>query len=873
MTIATKLKLNTLLVLSFLVVNGAVGMYLVQRMMADARQLAEVEEPLEQAILEMEINVGETAQAVFDYVWDHEEEDIEKMLDSERDFERYASQFERLVETDEQRALGLQVAELYQDFKTLGDEIVSIAGRRHEDLRLFREAVEHIDELVDHKLDLAFEALQHVVQPLAAVEGRHRADLSTADALIKFRAALDMEIFIHDYVAAISDYVLEQDPGVKGKIVGSESVFGRSITQYRQARLSEDEEESLNRIGRDFSEAAIVGIGIVALTDRIHILTERFEEYRDEIDRILNDEIQMLIHVESDLATKDAQRSGIIAIFFIGAGLFIFVTVASIGWIVSNEIANATKRLSHGAAEFRRGNLDHRIDVKTRDELGMVSRAFDQMADSLRQTTASRDEVIAASQARELVEEELRRSNTTLIKAVEDERRAKSQRLAAIDELEIAATTDSLTGLSNRAVFMDRLDCAMRRSDRDGSRFAVLFFDFDRFKVVNDSLGHEVGDALLRSIARVFRNSVRDPDTVARFGGDEFVVLLDSLSEWSEGREKAERLLHEFAEPHDVVSHRIVSTASIGLVTNEHAHQSAADMLRDADAAMYQAKEDGGARVVQFDRAMHERAMSRQSLESSLRFALEDNQLRLVYQPIVSLETGTVSGFEALLRWDHPDRGVVSPVDFIPIAEETGMIIGIGRWVLRTACRQIADWNRRLGLEAKLSINVNISKRQLMDSALIDDVLDCLRENDLPAEDLKLEITESMISDERFDVIPLLAELRERGVQIVLDDFGTGVSSLSALHSYPIDVLKIDQSFVRSLDGDRSLLAVVASITALAGNLGITTVAEGIEMEDTIGALQSIDCTWGQGYYFAQPMTPVDAEAYLLGIQKERCGA
>ncbi|MCH7961421.1 MAG: bifunctional diguanylate cyclase/phosphodiesterase, partial [Planctomycetes bacterium] len=375
------------------------------------------------------------------------------------------------------------------------------------------------------------------------------------------------------------------------------------------------------------------------------------------------------------------------------------------------------------------------------------------------------------------------------------------------------------------------------------------------------------------SIARVFRASVHEPDMVARFGGDEFVVLLDRLSEWSESEEKAARLLHGFAAPHDVAGHRIVSTASIGLVTNEHAHQSAADMLRDADAAMYRAKEDGGARVVQFDRAMHERAMSRQSLESSLRFALEDNQLRLVYQPIVSLETGTVSGFEALLRWDHPDRGVVSPVDFIPIAEETGMIIGIGRWVLRTACRQIADWNRRLGLEAKLSINVNISRRQLMDSALIDDVLECLRENDLSAEELKLEITESMISDERFDVIPLLAELRERGVQIVLDDFGTGVSSLSALHSYPIDVLKIDQSFVRSLDGDRSLLAVVASITALAGNLGITTVAEGIEMEDTIGALQSIDCTWGQGYYFAQPMTPVDAEAYLLGIQKERCGA
>ena len=874
MTIATKLKLNTLLVLSFLVVNAAVGMYFVQRMMADARQLAEVKESLEQAILEMEINAGETAQAVFDYIWDHEEKDIEKMHDSERDFERYARQFEQLAETDEERALGLQVAELYRDFKILGDEIVSIAGRRHEDLRLLREDVEHIDELVDEKLDLALEALQHIVQPRNVIEGRQRADLSAGDALKKFRAALDMEIIIHDYGAAISEYVLVQDPGVKRKIVGSETDFGRCITQYRESRMSADEDESLNRIGSDFSEVAIVGIGIVALTDQMQMMMEKFEARRDEIDRILDDEIQVLIFIEAARATKDAQRSDKIAIAsMMGAGLFIFVTVAGVGWMVTKGIVDATRQLSEGAAQFSRGNLDHRIDLQSRDELGDVSRAFDQMAESLRQTTVLRDEVIAEAQARELVEEELRRSNSTLVKAVEEERRAKSQRLAAIDELEIAATTDSLTGLSNRTVFMDRLDETMKRSNRDDSRFAVLFFDFDRFKIVNDSLGHEVGDALLRSIARVFRNSVREPDMVARFGGDEFVVLLSRLSEWSEGKEKAERLLHEFAELHDVAGHRIVSTASIGLVTNEHAHQSAADMLRDADAAMYRAKEDGGARIVQFDRAMHERAMSRQSLESCLRFALEDNQLRLVYQPIVSLETGIVSGFEALIRWDHPDRGVVSPIDFISIAEETGLIIDIGRWVLHTACRQIADWNRRLGLEERLSINVNVSKRQLIDSPLVEDVFECLRENDLLLEELKLEITESIISDDRFDVIPLLVELRERGVQIVLDDFGTGVSSLSALHSYPIDVLKIDQSFVRSLDGDRSLLAVVASITALAGNLGISTVAEGIEMEDTIGALQSIDCTWGQGYYFARPMTPVDAEAYLLGIHKQRCGA
>ncbi|MCH7793128.1 MAG: diguanylate cyclase, partial [Planctomycetes bacterium] len=565
MTIATKLRLNTLLVLTFLLVNAAVGTYLVQRMMADARRLAEIDEPLEQAILEMEINARETTQVLFDFVWDHDEENIERMHDSERDFERYARQFDRLAETDETRALGFQVAELYRRFKILGDEIVSISRQRHKDLRLLREDFDQIDELIDENFDLAHEALQHMVQPLAVVEGRHRADFSRVDASTKFRTALDMEIIIHDMVGAISKYVQEQDPGVKRKIVISEADFGRSITQYRETRLSADEVESLNRIGSYFSEVAMAGSSIVSLTDQIHVLMGKFEEHRDEIDRILDDEIRVLIHAETDRAKRDAQRSGMIAIaFMLGAGFFIFVAVAGAGWIVTKGIVDATRRLSEGATQFSRGNLDHRIDMKTRDELGMVSRAFDQMADSLRQTTASRDEVIAASRARELVEEELRRSNTTLIKAVEDEKRAKSQRLAAIDELEIAATTDSLTGLCNRAVFMNRLDETMRRSSRDGSRFAVLFFDFDRFKVVNDGLGHEVGDALLRSVARVFRNSVREPDMVARFGGDEFVVLLDCMSEWSEGEERAQRLLHEFAEPHDVAGHRIVSTASIG---------------------------------------------------------------------------------------------------------------------------------------------------------------------------------------------------------------------------------------------------------------------------------------------------------------------
>jgi diguanylate cyclase (GGDEF)-like protein len=454
----------------------------------------------------------------------------------------------------------------------------------------------------------------------------------------------------------------------------------------------------------------------------------------------------------------------------------------------------------------------------------------------------------------------------------EDELHTKNESLKrAMDELEIVATTDKLTGLPNRAVILDRLDMAMKRSHRDGSRFAVLFFDFDRFKNVNDSLGHDVGDALLCDIARIMQGKLRETDTLARIGGDEFVVLLGDLKCWSDAEVVATDLLRSLAVPHQLDDHLIVSTASIGLVTNERAYESPGDMIRDADVAMYQAKASGKARVVIFDHAMHENALERLSLEADLQVAVTaGDQLRLMYQPIVDLSTGRVAGFEALLRWDHPLYGEIGPPAFIPIAEETGLINQIGKWVLRSSASQIADWNQRLPLDRTLTVNANVSKRQLMAPSFFEDVIDCQREYGLRHGELKLEITESIVADDRGNVIPLLRKLREHGFPIVMDDFGTGVSSLSVLHEYPIDVIKIDQAFIHVLNQNRSLLAVVMSITNLADNLGIKSVAEGIDTEDIVGSLQSIGCTWGQGYHFAKPLSSSDAEAYLLEQERLR---
>ncbi len=465
---------------------------------------------------------------------------------------------------------------------------------------------------------------------------------------------------------------------------------------------------------------------------------------------------------------------------------------------------------------------------------------------------------------------QLREVNVKMADALNREKDATFAAEGAMERFELLASTDKLTGLPNRMVFLDHLNQVLKRSRLDDQRFALLFFDFDRFKLVNDSLGHDAGDALLCDIAKIFRRDLRDTDMVARFGGDEFVVLLTNLSDWSDANTMAERLLDIFAEPHLLGDHLVVATASIGLVTNQRAYEHPGDMIRDADAAMYQAKESGKAQVVVFDRAMHANALKRLSLEADLRAAVSSgDQFRLMYQPIVELTTGELSGFEALIRWDHPERGVISPADFIPIAEDTGLIIQIGQWVLRTAAEQIAAWNRRLDEDQKLKVNVNVSKRQLLDTSFLEDVLSCRDEFGLHPGELGLEITESTIADDRSHVVPLLCQLREQGFPIVMDDFGTGVSSLSTLHGYPIDVLKIDQAFIRVLDRDRSLLAVVMSITSLAENLGIQTVAEGIESADVVGALQSINCTWGQGYYFAKPMSSLDAEVYVFDYKQQ----
>jgi len=431
-------------------------------------------------------------------------------------------------------------------------------------------------------------------------------------------------------------------------------------------------------------------------------------------------------------------------------------------------------------------------------------------------------------------------------------------------ELARRAFYDGLTELPNRALFLDRLWHAMRRAKRrKDSLFGVLFLDLDRFKVVNDSLGHMAGDQLLIMIARRLEASLRPDDTVARLGGDEFTILLDDIHDAADATRIAERVQAELSAPFGLRGQELVMTASIGIALANSTYESPEELLRDADTAMYRAKGAGRARHALFDAGMHEHAVALLDLEASLRRAVDRDELRLHYQPIVDLRTGRVSGLEALVRWQHPRRGLLSPKEFIPVAEESGQIIQVGRWVLRAACEQLATFDRAAGGTCPLVLHVNLSSKQFSLPDLLTHIDGVLGHTGLDAQRLRLEITESALMENAEISTRTLLQLQLLGVQISLDDFGTGYSSLAYLQRFPIDTLKIDRSFVGRMDRDQENLEIARTVVTIGKNLGKDVVAEGIETREQLALLREIDCDHGQGYLFAKPL-PADQVAELI---------
>ena len=441
-----------------------------------------------------------------------------------------------------------------------------------------------------------------------------------------------------------------------------------------------------------------------------------------------------------------------------------------------------------------------------------------------------------------------------------------TQRRQAEERLHFEATHDPLSALPNRFSFLDQVQGALEFTRREpGVRIAVLFLDLDRFKYVNDSLGHTLGDDLLVAVAERLRLCLREGDVIARVGGDEFAVLLGAIEDMGTVRAVADRLLKALELPFAIGAQEVFTTASIGITISSTDYERAEDLLRDADTATHRAKSEGRARHQLFDATMRTRVVRTLELETDLRRAIERDEFLVHYQPIIALGSGEISGCEALVRWQHPVRGFVSPGEFIPLAEETGLVVWIDRWVLRTACRQLAGW-LRAHPEQPLTVSVNLSGRQLGQPHLVEHVAETLKAAELDPASLKLEVTESAVMDNVNAAIEILQRLRNMGVGLLVDDFGTGYSSLSYLERFPFQGVKIDRAFVKGLDRNERDRDIVRAIVTLADSVGMHTIAEGIETAEQLEELRKVGCGYGQGYWFSKPVEP-DALERLLALR------
>lgn len=511
------------------------------------------------------------------------------------------------------------------------------------------------------------------------------------------------------------------------------------------------------------------------------------------------------------------------------------------GWMRSQAIGQVSHTLLKTVLSPSSPNLDE------------ILRSTECWEGELTQTRSDETQIVVESR-QVLVRDDLGR-----VKGILEVNRDITERKEAESQLQHNALHDALTGLPNRVLLMERVQAAIQRAKRKRNyHFALLFIDLDRFKYINDTLGHLVGDRLLIEVAARLQQCIRSSDTVARLGGDEFIILLDELPEEKEALKITERILEQLKVPLVIEGQQVSTSGSIGIVFNSELDQSGNELLRNADLAMYSAKEQGKSRYAIFNPTMHVRAHKLWELENNLRTAIDKKEFLLHYQPILCLTTQTLVGFEALIRWQHPDQGLISPIDFISVAEETGWIVPIGEWVLKESCRQLALWQRLYPQADRFFISVNLSNRQLELGNFISIIDNILQDTRLPAKSLKIEITETLLMKNLEAATVLLSQLKERSIGVSIDDFGTGYSSLSYLCHLPVNTLKIDRCFVAKIDDGKESLQVIQAIIGLARQLNINVIAEGIETQYHLNRLQEFGCEYGQGYFFSKPLDSQD---------------
>lgn len=546
-----------------------------------------------------------------------------------------------------------------------------------------------------------------------------------------------------------------------------------------------------------------------------------------------------------DTLMSEAKRATVLSAF----ATLVFAVVGL--WLakrVIRSLVDPLAELERAATAIAEGDYTPWVHVHANDEVGRLTMAFNKMAADLR-----RGHDNLADRNRELA-----RSNVSLQQGILREQEAKQH-------IEYLAYHDDLTGLANRARFNLTLSQLVQDAKNRPTRFALFLIDLDRFKQINDTMGHDVGDALLKEVAERLRQVLRPEDTVARLGGDEFVILAQDLQTDAQAEAVANKVLKVIARTFSVLGHDLRVTASIGISRFMQDGDDEQTLMKHADVAMYQAKESGRSGFAFYAAERNANSFERLALETSLRRALKRNELLLHYQPKMDFQTGRISGMEVLLRWNHPELGMVSPAEFIPVAEETGLIVPIGKWVLRQACLQTKQWQEQ-GL-ADLTVAVNLSPRQFADSNLLTDIVTILHETGMDGRRLELEITESAIMQNAEAGAKLMRALKAQGIRIAVDDFGTGYSSLSTLKVFPVDTLKIDRSFIRDLSTNAEDRGLTAAIIQMAKTLKLQLVAEGVETSAQMEFLKELGCDELQGYLFSRPLSQAAFEQFVAGHQ------
>ena len=783
------------LLLFLFFVTSSVSHILTKRIEEDVKHLVLVEDARQNAVAKLKIGLAELARSVFAYAHERSESSSKAIGNWQGEFDRAIRAYTKLAKTDDERGMSKEISVFFDEFKALAGAVVALTDDQHDGLAPLRSKMDAVGALIDERIQRT----------------RSRDDTGRMAAI---EAVFGMDSTISQYIGYLEAYAASGRPEDRDKAQVSQAAFEWFSTQFRNAGLDDEERAWLDQLTADFTALSGAGGRIMSVIDRKRTVLGNFEVQRTRISGLLDNRLFPAVRAARTQVQRDVSFSISFAIWFLlSMTLFGVVVGAGASIALTRGLVKPILSLTEGAEAIGEGRFDHRIDIQSEDELGRLAASFNRMA-----------------QNRQDAEEALRKQ----------------------------AHHDTLTKLPNRVLFQLRLAEALDNARRVNRLVAVHCLDLNKFKDVNDTLGHPMGDLLLQQVAGRLNDCVRKSDTVARLGGDEFAIIQTNLTDSVGITVLAGRVIDSLAMPFDLNDERVYTGTSIGISTYPNDGAEPELLLKNADLALYRAKHEGRlegrGRFVLFDRAMNAEVLARKSLEHDIRQALNNDEFFVNYQPQIDIENGRIIGAEALVRWRHPERGMVSPGEFIPVAEHAALINNLTEVVLAKTCAQMRTWQDD-GMPP-MRVSVNLSPADFKRKDIVAVITRVLDENGLEPKFLELEITEGMVMSNAKTVIATLNELHELGVDLAIDDFGTGFSSLSYLKQFPVDRLKIDQTFVAEVLSNKEDASITEAIINLGHSFGLTVIAEGVETAEQMDFLRHQGCDEAQGYFISRPLDP-----------------